>query len=117
MKVSGASIPWEEVEAYASFLVRKFGTHINKKLWDATRPECELLGVRWLSANSLKSCLVHFLECERAPVEIRERAAALARQLSRPGLMTPWKKTPNKYCEYCRAPAALVADLTIQNIT
>jgi hypothetical protein len=104
------SSSWDVVERYAEFLVQKFGTRISTKLWDSTKMECAENGIQWLSCEALKGCLGHYAACELAPDDVRRRASALVKQLSRPDLLDPWKTLPNKACPYCfETEAAVVA--------
>jgi hypothetical protein len=108
-----ASTPWDVVERYAEFLVKKFGTRINKTLWDSTKTECKEMNITWLSSTALKGGLGHYAVCVSAPHHVKLRAASLIKQLSRPDLLDPWQFPPNKTCPYCfnTETTAVVADV------
>jgi hypothetical protein len=103
-----SSTSWDVVERYASFLVEKFGDRISTKLWDGTKTECAENGIHWLANTALKGCLGHYAHCALAPSDVRQRASTLMKQLSRPGLLDPWKYPPNQSCPYCFKPEAAV---------
>jgi hypothetical protein len=114
-KGTRSSSPWDVVERYADFLVEKFGQRISATLWEGTKTECAELGIKWLSSDALKGCLSHYAACSFAPEDVRARASALIKQLSRPDLLDPWKILPNKACPYCFKKDAAIVALSLED--